>query len=81
LIEDGLCGAEAEEGMVFHMSPYTGKLIELPDSAELHYYIRNGIWEIQIPLHDDKEGELDLNIYLEVDPEAHSVKVTDLYTP
>ena len=81
LVEDGLCPPEAEASFVENRSDYPGKLIELPDSAELHYYIRDGIWKIELPLHDDKEGELDQYIYLEVDREARSVKVTGLYTP
>ena len=81
LIEDGLCPGDWEASMVENRNDYPGKLIELPDSAELTYLIRNGIWRIDIPLHNDVEGRIDLFIFLEVDPEARSVKVTGLYTP
>jgi hypothetical protein len=81
LIEDGLCPADWEVSMVENRSDYPGNLIEPPDSAELSYYIRNGIWEIDLSLHNDVEGQIDLFIFLEVDPQARSVKVTGLYTP
>jgi|HubBroStandDraft_6_1064221.scaffolds.fasta_scaffold1430456_1 hypothetical protein len=82
LVEDGLCPPEAEDSFVENRNLYPGKLIEPPDSAELDYYIRaNGIWRIDIPLHNDVEGRIDLFIFLEVDPQARSVKVTGLYTP
>jgi hypothetical protein len=81
LVEDGLCPPEAEKVLAVNRSDYAGNLIEMPESAELDFHVDDGIWKIDLPLHDDQEGRIDLFIFLEIDPRVRSVKVTGLYTP
>jgi hypothetical protein len=82
LVEDGLCAPDAEDSMTETRGDYAGRLIELPDFAELWVTVnRDGNLDIEIPLYDDREGRMDLHIFLEIDPNIPSVKVTGLYTP
>lgn len=68
--------------MVEYLGDYPGTLIDLPDSAELWAYVtQDGIWDIDLPLHNDREGRMDLFLFLRVDPKNRAVTVTDLYAP
>lgn len=81
LVEEGLCPPEAEPSFADNRNDYPGNLITPPDSAELDLHVRDGLLRIDLPLHDDREGRIDLFLILEIDPQAKSVKVMDLYTP
>lgn len=82
LVEAGLCPPEAEEVFAINRGDYPGNLIEIPESAELHLFVdRDGVWHIDLPLYDDREGRTDLFLFLEVEPKGQSVKVKGLYTP
>jgi hypothetical protein len=81
LVVDGLCPAEAEHVLVGNMSAYPQPLVELPDSAQFFGHPDSAdVWKIDLPLHD-REGEMDLFLFLEVDPKSRSIKVTGLHTP
>jgi hypothetical protein len=68
--------------MAENRNDYPGNLIELPDAAELWTFITpDGTWEIDLPLHDDRDGRMDLFLFLEVSPALRAVRVTGLYTP
>jgi hypothetical protein len=82
LVEDGLCPLEAEQSMVASLSDYPGQLIDPPGSAELWGHANaDGIWTIDLPLHNDREGRMDLFLFLEVNSRNRAVEVTGLYTP
>jgi hypothetical protein len=82
LVAAGFCPPEAEQVLADNRSYYPGTLIELPDSAELWAFTTpDGVWEIELPLHDDREGPMDLFLFVEVNPKDHSVLVTGLHTP
>jgi hypothetical protein len=82
LVEEGLCPADAEEMLTRNRNDYPGSLIAPPDSAEIRLWTnRDGNLEIELPLHDEQVGQMDLVLFLEINPSAQSVKVTDLYTP
>jgi hypothetical protein len=85
LVDAGLCGlcAPSEvDTMAEYLGDYPGNLVDLPNSAELWVFITSdGIWDIDLPLHNDREGRMDLFMFLRVDPKEHTVTVTDLYAP
>ena len=85
LVGAGLCkpsGPQEIDMMEEYLGDYPGKLVDLPDSAELWTLVNpDGIWDIDLPLHNDQEGRMDLFIFLRIDPEGHAVTVTDLYAP
>jgi hypothetical protein len=82
LVEDGFCPGEYETSMVDNLSDYPGQLVQPPDSAEFYGHVEtDGRWTVDLPLHNDREGRLDLFLFLEVEAKTQSVKVTGLYTP
>ena len=86
LVDAGLCGPSTTpqevDTMEEYLRDYPGDLVELPDSAELWASVApDGLWDIDLPLHNDRDGRMDLFLFLKVDPRHHSVTVTDLYAP
>jgi hypothetical protein len=82
LVAAGLCVPGAVNTMAQYVSDYPGQLVDLPGSAELWAHVGpDGVWSIDLPLHNDREGRMDLFLFLDVDPAAHVVRVTDLYAP
>lgn len=82
LVEERLCPAEWEASMAENLRDYPGNLIEPPASAEIFGHSDpSGTWTIDLPLHNDREGRMDLFLFLEIDPKAQSAKVRGIYTP
>jgi hypothetical protein len=82
LVEDGVAPLEAEPSMVENLSDYPGRLVEPPSTAELWGHADSeGIWTIDLPLHDDRDGRMDLFIFLTIDPQRGKVVLRGLYTP
>jgi hypothetical protein len=80
LVEDGLCPPEWEQSLTENRNDYPDTLIMPPESAEVYFYVRDGVWEIDLPLHG-RDGRMDLLIFLEIDPTTRSVRLRGLYTP